>query len=167
MAERGRVEDGSDERQRLPREGRACASANRLAHNTRSNFSTIFSFSPLFFAERRAGGCDEVFPNAGVSWHKLEVVNCPTRATWWTVTSSLAGAFQPQLRFPSSSSSFSSSSSYPSSSSPRAVMQDKYIGIALAVSGTVAIGSSFIITKKVRNQLSLSLLLWFTHRPGP
>ena len=32
---------------------------------------------------------------------------------------------------------------------PRMV-EDKYIGIALATSGTLAIGSSFIITKKVR-----------------
>jgi hypothetical protein len=29
------------------------------------------------------------------------------------------------------------------------MVEDKYIGLALAVSGTVAIGSSFIITKKV------------------
>ena len=29
-------------------------------------------------------------------------------------------------------------------------MEDKYIGLALAVSGSVAIGTSFIITKKVR-----------------
>jgi hypothetical protein len=28
------------------------------------------------------------------------------------------------------------------------MLEDKYIGLALAVSGTVAIGSSFIITKK-------------------
>ena len=30
------------------------------------------------------------------------------------------------------------------------MVPDKYIGLALAVSGTLAIGSSFIITKKVR-----------------
>jgi hypothetical protein len=30
------------------------------------------------------------------------------------------------------------------------MVDDKYVGLALAVSGTVAIGSSFIITKKVR-----------------
>jgi hypothetical protein len=29
------------------------------------------------------------------------------------------------------------------------MVEDKYVGLALAVSGTVAIGSSFIITKKV------------------
>lgn len=29
------------------------------------------------------------------------------------------------------------------------MLEEKYIGLALAVSGTVAIGSSFIITKKV------------------
>lgn len=34
------------------------------------------------------------------------------------------------------------------------MVEDKYVGLALAVSGTVAIGSSFIITKKVRNTLS-------------
>lgn len=33
------------------------------------------------------------------------------------------------------------------------MVDDKYVGLALAVSGTVAIGSSFIITKKVRNIL--------------
>lgn len=36
------------------------------------------------------------------------------------------------------------------------MVEDKYVGLALAVSGTVAIGSSFIITKKVRNILLLS-----------
>ena len=30
------------------------------------------------------------------------------------------------------------------------MVEDKYVGLALAVSGTVAIGSNFIITKKVR-----------------
>ena len=30
------------------------------------------------------------------------------------------------------------------------MLEDKYIGIALAFSGSVAIGTSFIITKKVR-----------------
>jgi hypothetical protein len=34
------------------------------------------------------------------------------------------------------------------------MVEDKYVGLALAVSGTVAIGSSFIITKKVRNSSS-------------
>ena len=34
------------------------------------------------------------------------------------------------------------------------MVEDKYVGLALAVSGTVAIGSSFIITKKVRNSPS-------------
>jgi hypothetical protein len=29
------------------------------------------------------------------------------------------------------------------------MVEDKYIGLALAVSGSVAIGTSFIITKKV------------------
>lgn len=29
------------------------------------------------------------------------------------------------------------------------MVEDKYIGLALAISGTLAIGSSFIITKKV------------------
>lgn len=33
------------------------------------------------------------------------------------------------------------------------MVDDKYVGLALAVSGTVAIGSSFIITKKVRDIL--------------
>jgi hypothetical protein len=33
---------------------------------------------------------------------------------------------------------------------PLRMVDDKYIGLGLAVSGTVAIGTSFIITKKVR-----------------
>jgi len=36
------------------------------------------------------------------------------------------------------------------------MVEDKYVGLALAVSGTVAIGSSFIITKKVHDILLLS-----------
>ena len=36
------------------------------------------------------------------------------------------------------------------------MVEDKYVGLALAVSGTVAIGSSFIITKKVRDIYLLS-----------
>jgi hypothetical protein len=36
------------------------------------------------------------------------------------------------------------------------MVEDRYVGLALAVSGTVAIGSSFIITKKVRDILLLS-----------
>jgi len=35
---------------------------------------------------------------------------------------------------------------------------DKYIGLALAVSSSVAIGTSFIITKKARPTLSLCSL---------
>jgi hypothetical protein len=43
----------------------------------------------------------------------------------------------------------------PSPSPPASffMVDDKYVGLALAVSGTVAIGSSFIITKKVRDIL--------------
>jgi hypothetical protein len=33
---------------------------------------------------------------------------------------------------------------------PAAMVHDKYIGLALAVSGSLAIGTSFIITKKVQ-----------------
>jgi hypothetical protein len=38
------------------------------------------------------------------------------------------------------------------------MLEDKYIGLALAVSGTVAIGSSFIITKKACLVYSLLLV---------
>ena len=41
------------------------------------------------------------------------------------------------------------------------MVDDKYIGLALAVSGSVAIGTSFIITKKVR---SLYVMSTFTMR---
>ena len=34
-----------------------------------------------------------------------------------------------------------------------AMIEDKYIGLALAVSSSLAIGTSFIITKKVRARL--------------
>ena len=40
---------------------------------------------------------------------------------------------------------------------PTTMVEDKYIGLALAVSGSVAIGTSFIITKKV-SSTSTSLL---------
>jgi hypothetical protein len=33
------------------------------------------------------------------------------------------------------------------------MLDDKYIGLALAISGTFAIGSSFIVTKKAREQI--------------
>ena len=35
------------------------------------------------------------------------------------------------------------------------MVDDKYIGLALALSGSVAIGTSFIITKKVRIYVSV------------
>lgn len=40
-------------------------------------------------------------------------------------------------------------------------MEDKYIGIILAMSGTLAIGTSFIITKKVRRVVGI-LRTWAT-----
>jgi hypothetical protein len=47
------------------------------------------------------------------------------------------------------------------------MVEDKYVGLALAVSGTVAIGSSFIITKKVHAaSLQSDDLINFRH-PGP
>jgi hypothetical protein len=49
------------------------------------------------------------------------------------------------------------------------MVEDKYVGLALAVSGTVAIGSSFIITKKVRDILSFSrrTAIFTLHHAGP
>jgi hypothetical protein len=51
------------------------------------------------------------------------------------------------------------------------MVEDKYIGLALAVSGTVAIGSSFIITKKVIAAVPLQSDDLITHprlrHPGP
>jgi hypothetical protein len=47
------------------------------------------------------------------------------------------------------------------------MVEDKYVGLALAVSGTVAIGSSFIITKKVHAALLQSYDLFTLHHPGP
>lgn len=49
------------------------------------------------------------------------------------------------------------------------MVEDKYVGLALAVSGTVAIGSSFIITKKVRDILSFCCrtTIFTFHRAGP
>ena len=44
------------------------------------------------------------------------------------------------------------------------MVEDKYVGLALAVSGTVAIGSSFIITKKVRHR---PLVVGRPHHPSP
>ena len=47
------------------------------------------------------------------------------------------------------------------------MVEDKYVGLALAVSGTVAIGSSFIITKKVHAAfLQSDDIITFRH-PGP
>ena len=36
------------------------------------------------------------------------------------------------------------------------MLEDKYIGLAIAVAGNVGIGNSFIFTKKVRRQFSTS-----------
>jgi hypothetical protein len=49
------------------------------------------------------------------------------------------------------------------------MVEEKYVGLALAVSGTVAIGSSFIITKKVRNILSFRCrtTVFTFHHAGP
>jgi hypothetical protein len=49
------------------------------------------------------------------------------------------------------------------------MVEDKYVGLALAVSGTVAIGSSFIITKKVRDILSFRCrtTIFTFHHAGP
>ena len=49
------------------------------------------------------------------------------------------------------------------------MVEDKYVGLALAVSGTVAIGSSFIITKKVRDILSFCrrTTIFTFHHAGP
>ena len=46
------------------------------------------------------------------------------------------------------------------------MLEDKYIGLALAVSGTVAIGSSFIITKKV-HATPRSRMTKFIRHSGP
>lgn len=47
------------------------------------------------------------------------------------------------------------------------MVEDKYVGLALAVSGTVAIGSSFIITKKVHAAFLQSDDLFTFRHPGP
>ena len=47
------------------------------------------------------------------------------------------------------------------------MVEDKYVGLALAVSGTVAIGSSFIITKKVPVASLQSYDLFTIHHSGP
>jgi hypothetical protein len=41
-----------------------------------------------------------------------------------------------------------------STDQPPTMIEDKYIGLALAVAGSIAIGTSFIITKKVRKTRS-------------
>jgi len=46
------------------------------------------------------------------------------------------------------------------------MVEDKYVGLALAVSGTVAIGSSFIITKKVGKVLCCRTTTVFTITQG-
>jgi hypothetical protein len=41
-----------------------------------------------------------------------------------------------------------------------AMIEDKYIGLALAVSSSLAIGTSFIITKKVELPLSIRFVVF-------
>lgn len=49
------------------------------------------------------------------------------------------------------------------------MVEDKYIGLAIAIAGNVGIGSSFIFTKKVRRQPHASVLYlpqFIDHGPG-
>lgn len=43
------------------------------------------------------------------------------------------------------------------------MVDDKYIGLALAVSGSLAIGTSFIITKKVTGMFERTPILYLTN----